>query len=111
KATQGQAEQLANTLGAEEFLHKATGTYSSGMMKKLSLVLAFLGQPSLILLDEPLITLDTATVQAMYTLIKERHRQGVSFLLTSHQDIEMPDLPLTATWLVQNQTLNLVTNG
>ncbi|MBA9078183.1 ABC transporter ATP-binding protein [Rufibacter quisquiliarum] len=111
QAPHGQAAQLAKALGAEEFLHKATGTYSSGMQKKLSLVLAFLGTPRLILLDEPLITLDTATVQAMYALIKACHGQGVSFLLTSHQDIEMPDLPLTATWLVQNQMLTLVTNA
>ncbi|MFB9863718.1 ABC transporter ATP-binding protein [Rufibacter immobilis] len=110
QAPEGQAHHLAEALGVTAFLGKATGAYSSGMLKKLSLVLAFLGEPSLILLDEPLITLDAATVQAMYGLIQERHRQGTSFLLTSHQDIEMPDLSLTATWLVQHQTLSLVTS-
>jgi ABC-2 type transport system ATP-binding protein len=108
KAPIGQVGQLAEALGADAFLRQATGTYSSGMLKKLSLVLAFLGGPKLILLDEPLITLDDATVQAVYALIKEYHQKGVAFLLTSHQDIDMPELPLTGTWLVKGQALTLV---
>jgi ABC-2 type transport system ATP-binding protein len=38
------------------YVHESVGTYSSGMLKKLSLVLAFLGQPTCVVLDDPLTT-------------------------------------------------------
>jgi len=99
-------QELVATFQAGSYLSKAVNTYSSGMQKKLSLILAFLGQPKIILLDEPLITLDEQTVQLMYQLIVQYHQQHhVSFLISSHQDISMPELPFTATWLVQNKTL------
>ncbi len=71
-------------------------TYSSGMLKKLSLLLAFCGRPAWIFLDEPLVTLDVAAVQVVLQLIEQYAGQGVSFLLTSHQDMDLPNngLPL-----------------
>jgi ABC-2 type transport system ATP-binding protein len=87
KAPAGQAATLTERLGIG-FLAEPTGTYSSGMGKKLSLLLAFLGRPLYILLDEPLVTLDQAAVSALIQLIKERKAQGVSFLISSHQVFE-----------------------
>lgn len=93
-----------------DYLDKPVGTYSSGMQKKLSLILAFMGVPKLILLDEPLITLDAATVELVYQLILDyRQKYQTSFLISSHQDILMPQLPLTGTWLVQKKALILLT--
>ncbi|MDB5210200.1 MAG: hypothetical protein JWQ30_1027, partial [Sediminibacterium sp.] len=65
---------------------KPLGTYSSGMLKKLSLVLAFTGNPKWILLDEPLITIDTSAVAVICSLINSSwSQQGISFIITSHQ--------------------------
>jgi len=106
RAPKSQVQELTETFQADLFLNKPVSTYSSGMQKKLSLILAFTGKPKIILLDEPLITLDEQTVQLMYKLILEyQQHHGVSFLISSHQDICMPQLPFTATWLVQNKTL------
>lgn len=99
------AKELAQVLHAESYLHTPVGTYSSGMLKKLSLLLAFLGNPTLILLDEPLITLDVATVQAMYGLINRVHAQGVSFMITTHQALEEDGVPLTGTLQVADKTM------
>src|SRR5579859_2127412 len=49
--------QLVALFGMQAYLSSQIGTWSSGMIKKLSLVLAFIGSPRLILLDEPLVTL------------------------------------------------------
>src|SRR5207253_2363557 len=57
-ASSEQVQKLLTKLGVVNFQSKEIGTYSSGMIKKLSLVLAFMGNSKLILLDEPLITLD-----------------------------------------------------
>ncbi len=105
EAPLGQAERISKLLGTDTFLSKRMSTYSSGMLKKLSLHLAFMGDPKLILLDEPLITLDELTIQNLYALISEYAKQGVSFLLSSHQDIKTQILPINHTWLVQNQTV------
>jgi ABC-2 type transport system ATP-binding protein len=82
-------------------LQKPTGAYSSGMLKKLSLILAFAGNPKWILLDEPLITLDAEAVQVILQLIEQTYKSGVSFLLTSHQDVAFPNhnLPLQTLYI------------
>lgn len=77
-------------------LKKEVGTYSSGMLKKLSLVLAFAGNPQWILLDEPLITLDVAATQIILQWVENAYHAGTGLLLTSHQDMDFPthNLPL-----------------
>lgn len=86
KADPAQAARLVEVLGAGSYINNKIGTYSSGMAKKLSLVLGFIGSPSLVLLDEPLITLDQQSVNNLLQLIEQTHAQGVSFLITSHQE-------------------------
>lgn len=88
-ATEEQLEALSKKLGITPYCGNKTATYSSGMAKKLSLVLGFLGKPKLILLDEPLITLDTNSVATLQHLIREQYEAGVSFIITSHQAIEI----------------------
>ena len=106
KGSATQKENLIASLGIEDFYHKPCGTYSSGMLKKLSLALAFLGNPALIILDEPLITLDDQTVEKVYTLINEYYANGISFLLSSHQNFGFTSLPIQATYVVAQQTIS-----
>lgn len=77
---------LLSVAGVEKFADGKVGTYSTGMIKKLSLVLAFIGKPSVLLLDEPLITIDKDSVHFIYDLMHEflDQQQGV-LLFTSHQ--------------------------
>ena len=96
---------LAKSLGVEKFLQQKTATCSSGMLKKLSLVLAFTGTPKLVLLDEPLIALDVAAVDALQAAIKSYGSQGVMFLITSHQALNNVLVPGITTLLIKAQTL------
>lgn len=81
-------DQIIHLLGIGEFIHRPVSGYSSGMLKKLSLVLAFTGTPKVILLDEPLITLDVQTVPLINQLVEEFHTQfGVTFIISSHQPV------------------------
>ena len=88
KGTVKQIEEVKETLGIDDYLANPTGSYSSGMLKKLSLLTAFTGNPAWILLDEPFTTLDHASQSALCRLIRQKHRQGISFIITSHHDIE-----------------------
>ena len=97
QAPAGQVDALAETLGVTAFWTQPTGTYSSGMLKKLSLLLALLGKPWLVLLDEPLTTLDVATAARLFDLVRQlRTGQDVSFWITSHQDVSLTGLEITS---------------
>ncbi|MEO5892886.1 MAG: ABC transporter ATP-binding protein [Ferruginibacter sp.] len=78
---------LSAGMGVEKFMHHKIATYSSGMLKKLSIVLGFMGDPSLVLLDEPLVALDVAAVDVLQNAINQYRKAGVSFLITSHQPL------------------------
>ena len=105
RASKSQVDSLIETLGIEPFLYQPTGTYSSGMLKKTSLALAFLGNPKVIILDEPLITIDDATVQRVYELVRDYHAKGVTFLLSSHQDFRFNALPIRQLFEVKDKKI------
>ncbi len=111
RAPPGQVDQLADLLGVTAFWTQPIRTYSSGMLKKLSLLLAWLGQPQLVLLDEPLTTLDVETAARLFDFVREQIRQSVSVWLTSHQDVALTGLPITATWQVSNGTIHQATDA
>src|SRR5436305_11227025 len=69
RAAAVQIDMLINLFKMHHFLKSPIGTYSSGMVKKLSLLLAFIGKPSLLLLDEPLSMLDEGSVNILPDLI------------------------------------------
>ncbi|WP_338876562.1 ATP-binding cassette domain-containing protein [Spirosoma sp. SC4-14] len=103
QAPAGQIDALAELLGVDKFWTQPTGTFSSGMLKKLSLLLALLGKPRLVLLDEPLTTLDVTTAARLFEFIQQLNTAGqVSFWLTSHQDVALTGLPIASTWQVGN---------
>jgi ABC-2 type transport system ATP-binding protein len=89
KARKEEADALIQKFNIDSFIKNPIGTYSSGMVKKLSLVLAFIGQPKYILLDEPLVTIDKESVPILYDLVKLYFTKGVNFVFTSHQAFEL----------------------
>ena len=107
-APAGQEQPYLESMGMTSYIYKPVGTYSSGMLKKLSLLLAFLGKPQFILLDEPLITIDTAALTVLYQWITDHHRQyGTIFLLSSHQILDAEILPAQVLQ-IENQALSAV---
>ncbi len=106
KAYKGQLEGLADVFNVGHYWKNASGTYSSGMLKKISLISAFLGNPELVILDEPLITIDTYTKEQLFRLIKESNiSYSVSFLISSHQEAGLDELGIRNVYRVENQTM------
>jgi ABC-2 type transport system ATP-binding protein len=88
-ASQDEGDALVQKFNIGSFIKYPLGTYSSGMVKKLSLVLAFIGQPKYVLLDEPLVTIDKESVPILYDLVELYLNRGVNFVFTSHQAFEL----------------------
>jgi ABC-2 type transport system ATP-binding protein len=57
---------------------------SRGMLQKLSLACAFLREPRVIILDEPLTGLDPRGIRNIKASIRRRAEAGMAFLLSSH---------------------------
>jgi ABC-2 type transport system ATP-binding protein len=107
KATGKETDQLIAFSGLHEHLAQPIGTYSSGMVKRLSLLLAFIGHPPLIFLDEPLATLDAAAASALPDLInKYRLEYGTSFIFSSHQPIASETSLIARKLSITNQTIH-----
>ncbi len=108
KTDKNMLKSIPELFGVNECLFDPVGTYSSGMLKRLSLALAFLGKPSLIILDEPFNTLDTKAIGILREQIIAQHKIGVNFILISHQDITTFDLPIKSTYITEDHTIKPV---
>jgi ABC-2 type transport system ATP-binding protein len=105
-ADENQYKYYIESMNMESYINNPLGTYSSGMVKKLSLVVAFLGHPKIILLDEPLITIDTDSLKILYSWITEKHQnENVSMFLSSHQPLEMAEGCCPQEIVIRDQTL------
>jgi ABC-2 type transport system ATP-binding protein len=109
KAATIQMDMLINLFKMHHFLKLPIGTYSSGMVKKLSLLLAFIGKPSLILLDEPLATLDEGSIHVLPELISAYNKEfKTCFIFSSHQPFKTYSLAINKI-LITDQSLQLIT--
>ncbi|MCK5423914.1 MAG: ABC transporter ATP-binding protein [Emcibacter sp.] len=64
-------------------------TYSKGMRQRLGLAQALIGQPKLLILDEPTTGLDPASRQNVYSIIDDMKRGGTTILISSHALTEL----------------------
>ncbi|QDA31349.1 ABC transporter ATP-binding protein [Thermococcus indicus] len=77
-------EKAARLFGIEDALDRRIDGYSSGMVKRLSLAQAFVGEPEVVFLDEPLANLDFESVAEIVGIIGKWKGRGRSFVLISH---------------------------
>jgi len=79
----GRALQAA---GVESFANRRVKEYSRGMRQRLGVAMAVIGNPEVILLDEPMNGLDVGALQAFRSLLRPVNREfGVTVVLSSHQ--------------------------
>ncbi|MGW9685713.1 ABC transporter ATP-binding protein [Flagellimonas sp. 2504JD1-5] len=77
-------EQLISLFGLEPFLNKKLSTLSGGTKQKVNIVMTFMFDGPLIILDEPTTGLDPAALIQLKQLIQEEKSNGKTILVTSH---------------------------
>ncbi|MEZ5545151.1 MAG: ABC transporter ATP-binding protein [Lysobacteraceae bacterium] len=77
-------------LGA--LLDKQCGALSGGQQRRVALSLAFIGDPGLVLLDEPTTGLDVDARRALWDVVRARHAAGCAIVVTSHHLEEIEQL-------------------
>jgi ABC-2 type transport system ATP-binding protein len=64
--------------------HSPAETLSGGMQRRLSVAIALVHQPRLVILDEPTTGLDIESRYEIWELIRQLRHQGITVLLTTH---------------------------
>ena len=77
-------EQLIALFKLEPFLSKKLGTLSGGTKQKVNLVLTFMFDSDLIILDEPTTGLDPISLIHLKELIQQEKEKGKTILITTH---------------------------
>ncbi len=83
-------EALLEVVGLRERAKERTGSFSKGMQTRLTLALALLAEPELLILDEPMSGLDPVGRQLVRRLLREQAQAGRTILFSSHvlSDVE-----------------------
>lgn len=76
--------EVAELFGLETYLGRQAGALSGGQKRRLSVALAFVGKPQLVLLDEPTTGLDVDARRVLWDALRSRHEAGATIVVTSH---------------------------
>jgi ABC-2 type transport system ATP-binding protein len=77
-------EELLDLVGLGEARDRRLAGYSKGMLQRIGLAQALLGEPKLVVLDEPTAGVDPAGSREIRDLILDLKRRGMTVLLSSH---------------------------
>lgn len=72
------------TLGLEKHKDKLAKNLSLGLKQRLAIALALIGEPDLVVLDEPLNGLDPEGIMDLRNLILNLHKEKITVLVSSH---------------------------
>lgn len=84
KPLQEKARHMLQTVGLSDAADRRLGGYSKGMLQRIGLAQALIGDPRLLVLDEPTAGVDPAGSHEIRDLILQFKSQGITVLLCSH---------------------------
>jgi ABC-2 type transport system ATP-binding protein len=79
-----QIEHAAKVVDLDRNLDQRVKNFSGGMKRRLSLAIALLGQPRLLILDEPTVGIDPALRRQIWHELRRLRDKGRSILVTTH---------------------------
>ena len=83
---------VLETVGLSAHAQASVRTFSGGMQQRLSLAVALLAEPPLLLLDEPTASLDREGQATFVDVVNYLRRSGCTLLLASHRPEEIHSL-------------------
>lgn len=86
-------DKAIKAVGAQDFAYKPLGKLSGGQQQRLRVAQALVEDPSILLCDEPLLSLDLTQQQVVSGLIDERRRKHNTAVVFVTHDIN-PILPM-----------------
>ncbi len=83
-AQRNATERVAHEVGLTSHMRSLVVNLSGGQRSRVSLAVALLGAPEIIVLDEPTVGLDPTLRQELWTLFRNLAQRGITVLVTSH---------------------------
>ncbi|MFN8149929.1 MAG: ABC transporter ATP-binding protein [Solirubrobacterales bacterium] len=84
RAGSDRIDEVVATVGLEGFEHRITGSLSGGQRSRVSLASALLGDPDVLVLDEPTVGLDPVIRAELWHTFHALADEGTTLLVSSH---------------------------
>ncbi|WMJ86650.1 ABC transporter ATP-binding protein [Anaerocolumna sp. MB42-C2] len=78
------AEQVLSIVGLKNEKNKLIRNFSGGMKKRISLAVALIHQPDILLLDEPTVGIDPVLRKKIWDYLRKLKEQGKTIVVTTH---------------------------
>jgi ABC-2 type transport system ATP-binding protein len=95
--------ELLARVGLDGHGEGTVGAYSNGMQQRLALAMALVGDPELLVLDEPFSNLDPNGMRRFKTVVREESERGATVMLSSHLLSQVDDVCDVVGVLVDGQ--------
>lgn len=76
--------EVMEIVNLEDHMKKLVSAYSGGMKRRLSLAIALLHSPEILLLDEPTVGIDPILRQSIWEELKRLSQEGTTIFMTTH---------------------------
>ncbi len=105
-------EKLTNLLKIGHLAERSPGQLSGGEKQRVALARALMAQPKILLLDEPLSSLDTETRREIRNELREMQRiWNIPFILVTHDPDEARFLGDQVLYMQKGRQVGLATSG
>lgn len=92
KSAKLRADETAERLNLTDFYKKKVSALSGGMKRRVNLAVALLGEPELLVLDEPFAGVDTDNTDWIEQKLREMADGGVAIIVSGHSPEQMMPL-------------------
>jgi ABC-type multidrug transport system ATPase subunit len=103
-----EVREILNRVGIAERADDKVGSFSLGMRQRVGIALALVGDPSIVILDEPTNGLDPEGAVEVRNLIRSLPKRGATTLLCTHR---LAEIEATCDYVVVLQDGRLITQG
>lgn len=85
-------ETMVQKMNMEGYIDRRAKTYSGGMIRRASTLMALVSDPKIALLDEPTVAMDPKSRRTVWDFIRELKNNGKAVILTTHYMEEAQEL-------------------
>lgn len=77
-------QEVMEMVSLQDDLNKVVNQYSGGMKRRLSLAIALLHEPSIVILDEPTVGIDPVLRNVIWKELERLSSKGMTIIVTTH---------------------------
>ncbi len=84
-------DEALSLVGMLEYKNKLIGSLSGGQQQRVFIARALVAEPELLLMDEPTVGIDAASVREIMSIIKNLNKNGITIIMTNHDTPSLLD--------------------